>query len=256
MSNSLNTQWGALSFPIPPGDGNDLTKLDPARDIILDLLEAALNSELSDAWNAVCVPLGMPSPVRSKMPGLDDLDTIRQCYGEPPWLSVARSLEPATSDEFTLWQNRITSKWTIDYVLGALEIGDQWKLTDVLIAAGKIIDATVNNGGHKAYATTTRSDGSLQAKQVFFLGGCGFNTVFITSFTLGSAAFSQGGPKYHALTMTLQSTELDSMEAETNSYAGSSVQLNNPASGTRTDAVSDLDTAIAVQPPNPPDPTP
>jgi len=251
--NTLNSSWGSLSMPIAAGSGSDLTALDTARDILLGLLSAALTSELGDAWAAVAAQspnLPIPTPVGSALPALDDLDTMRQRKAAFPLLSVSRSVEPQQEDEFTIWQNRITSKWTIDYVLGPLEIGNQMKMADALTAAGKIIAATIRRGGHKAYATTVidAPSGAVTAKQVLGVGYCGFSTVGITGFIQGAASFSQGGAKYHALTMTLQTTELDSIADDGSSYAGAGITLGNPSNVSKTDADVALDTAVPLKP--------
>jgi len=255
VSDSLAITWGGLSLPAT-AIGTDLASLDPARDILLELFAAALNSELQDAWAAAAggIDLLTPIPVAHKLPALPDLDTMRQAKAAWPMLAVARSIEPNQEDEFTLWQNRITSKWSIDYVLGPLEIGDQLKLGDVLIAAGKIIAAVIRNGGHKAYAATTlvtptTGDPLTCAKQVLGpgTGCCGFSTIGISSFICGAAAFSQGGPKYHALTMTLQTTELDSIsDADAVLYTGASIAFGEDLDQPEPGVVVNLDTAIPL----------
>jgi hypothetical protein len=87
------------------------------------------------------------------------------------------------------------------------------------------------------------------AKQVLGPGDdcCGFSTVKISSFICGAAAFSQGGPKYHALTMTLQTTELDSISsADAVPYAGASWTVGEDIDETETGVVIDIDTSIAL----------
>ena len=244
MSTSLDNTWGALSFPIPVAAGSaDLTALDPARDILLALLSAAITYELTPAWTVASAGTKLAVPVASTLPALDDLDTMRQRGASFPMLAVTRSSDPQTEDEFTLWQNRITSKWTIDYVLGPLEVGDQLKLGDALTAAGKVVAGTIRAGGHKAYATTAGPASTVTAKQVFGpgVGLCGFSTIGITSYIQGAAAFSQGGPKYHALTMTLQTTELDSIPDPSVPYTGQSVTIDGGP-------VLSIDTAVPFQP--------
>jgi len=241
MSTSLDNTWGALTFPIPVGTDGSFSALDPARDILLGLLSAAISFELGSAWPAACADTNLDTPIGSTLPGLDDLDTMRQRGAKFPLLSVSRSSDPQTGDEFTLWQNRITSKWTIDYVLGPLEVGDQLKLADVLTAVAKICSATINNGGHKAYATSAGPDGTVTAKQVLGKGGCEFSLLWISSFIQGAAAFSQGGPKYHAMTMTLTTHELDSIADEGVAYRGAAASIDGgPVLG--------INTAVPFQP--------
>jgi hypothetical protein len=243
MSTSLDNTWGALSFPIPVGVSGDLTALDPARDILLALLSAAITYELTPAWTVASAGTDLAVPVASVLPALDDLDTMRQRGATFPMLAVSRSTDPQTEDEFTLWQNRITSKWTIDYVLGPLEIGDQLKLCDALTAAGKVIAGTIRAGGHKAFATSAGPVNTVTAKQVFGpgVGLCSFSTVGITSYIQGAAAISAGGPKYHALTMTLQTTELDSIADEGVPYTGQAATIDGGP-------VLSIDTAVPLQP--------
>ncbi len=261
--NTIGGTYGALSLPLAATGDSDLTGLDPARDILLDLFEAALNDELGVAWTFAAASFDGEDatlfgelPVGSKLPALVDLATMRQRKASYPLLAVSRKDEPQKQDEFTLWQNRIVSNWSIDYVLGPLEIGDQLKLADVLTAAGKILAKTVNEGGHKAYATTQTATvnppltAPVCAKQVFGtgVGLCGFSSLHITSFTAGAAAFVKDGPKYHALTMTLQTTELDSMADNAPAYQGANYTLGT---GTDEGVIPDLlklDTSIPLQP--------
>jgi hypothetical protein len=257
VTDSLSNTWGSLTFPIPAADTN-LSSLDPARDILLDLFEAALNSELQDAWDmaAGSVDVLARTPVADKLAALPDLDAMRQRKAAFPLLAVARSHEPNAEDEFALWQNRITSKWSIDYVLGPLDVGDQMRLGDVLVAAGKIIPAVIRNGGHKAYATTTlvtptTGDPLVCAKKVFGPGAgcCGFSTLKVTSFIFGAAAFSQGGPKYHALSMTLETTELDSIsEADAVDYTGTAATFGEDLDAAPIEPVVlvEIDTSIPL----------
>lgn len=223
MADTLNSSWGALTLPIPAQPGLDLAGLDPARDILLDLFAAALTSELQGVFDRATMGTELRNVVGDKLPVFDDVETIRQRKCALPWLSVSRSVEPNQEDEFTLWQNRITSRWTIDYVLGPLGIGDQIKLGDVLVAAARVIAATIRNGGHKAYAAT-----GAFAKQVLGPGAglCGFSTIAVTSFITGAAAFAQAGPKYHAMTMTLTTTELDSIAGSAPAMTGAIVTID------------------------------
>lgn len=245
MTTSLDNTWGALSFPIPAGVGTaDLTALDPARDILLALLAAAITYELTPAWQVATAGTDLTVPVASRLPALDDLDTMRQRGATFPMLAVARSGDPQLGDEFTLWQNRITSKWTIDYVLGPLEIGNQMKLGDVLTAVNKICAGTIRAGGHKAYATSAGPNGTVTAKQVLGpgVGLCGFSTISDPSSIQGAAAFSAGGPKYHAMTMTVTTTELDSIPSTAATpYQGAAIAVDGGP-------VLNIDTAVPLQP--------
>jgi hypothetical protein len=212
MSDSLYRQWGAVALPLAATSEADLSSLDPARDILLELFAAALISELTPRWaNAVAgTPLVGNQPVQSKLPAIPDLDAMRQVYQAFPLLAVGRTDDPQTEDELTLWQNRITSRWSVNYILGPLELGNQLKLGDVLTEAARILSSVLHAGGHKAYATTT-NEGQVFAKQVLGAGAscCYFSTLKVVNFMQGAAAFSQGGPKYHALTYLLETTELE-----------------------------------------------
>jgi hypothetical protein len=246
VSDSLGSSWGDLKLPLTTLSDTDFSDLDPARDILLALLTAAITSELSPVWDLGSTGSGLIAPVGTSMPALDDLEAMRQAAVKFPVLSVSRSVEPQQEDEFTLWQDRITSRWVIDYVLAPFAIGHKIKMADTLTAVARIIAATIRNGGHKAYAKTTvytPTSGTplVSAKQVLgpVVGGCGFSTVAITSFTQGAAAFSQTGAKYHALTMTLTTTELDSFEPATVAFTGTKVTLD-------AGPVISIDTAIAL----------
>jgi hypothetical protein len=208
---SLFRKFGAVSFPLATTGDTSFAALDPGRDILLELLADALVSELTPVWTAATAgtPLAGTTPVTQKLPELPDLSAVQQVAVAFPLLAVSRTGDPIQIEEYTIAQDRLTSRWEVDYILGPLDIGNQIKLQDVLIAAAKIIGLTIHAGGHLAHETQ-ESSGQLFAKLVLGEGdGCAcFSTCRVVDAQIGSASLAEGGPKYHACTLTLETTEL------------------------------------------------
>lgn len=202
---SLYEKFGALGLPLADSTAGTFTSLDPGRDVLLNVFAAALNDELAAVWTAALLtPLENSAPVKTKFglePNQDLLGSTKVTF---PALFVYRSTETAATDEHTLWQERITQPWGVDYMLGPLTAGDDRKFRDVLIAAVKIIKLTVRRGGHRAYAETNGV-----ANLVLIGPPTGFSTVRVVNFQLGRASFSEAGPAYHSLSLRLETTELD-----------------------------------------------
>lgn len=208
---SLYRGYGKLSLPLATTGEKDLTSLDPARDILLELFAAALGAELLPRWAAAIVgtPLAGQAVVAAKFPLFPDAVFLNQVATEWPLLAVYRSDDPEVFDEHTLWEQRVTCKWGADYCLGPLDVGNSAKLTDVLRAVPRILENVIREGGHRAYATQNNVN-SVFTKQVLGQGDgcCGFSTIRIVQAISGSAAFAQGGPKYHCASVVLETTEL------------------------------------------------
>lgn len=206
---SLYESLGALSLPEAATGETTLTSLDPARDILLDLLAAALNAELLARWLDANegTALANANVVQTKVPRPPSLQDLRSVKTDFPALFVYRSEEPARVDEVTLAQERVVQRWGIDLVLAPTDAGDQRKLRDVLTAAAKVIVLTIERGGHKAY----RQAANGTAEIVLLGGGAGFSRVTVADFRLGQASFAQrgdpAGPLYHALSLALETWE-------------------------------------------------
>lgn len=228
-ADSLFRSFGAVELPLSDTGAADFNALNPGRAILLELLAAALVAELTPIWTDAVdsTPLEGTTPVTSKLPDVPDLETVQQVAEFYPLLAVGETGDAQTVDEFTLWQSRITKRWEVDYILGPLEVGNRLKLQDVLGAAQKIIVLTISAGGHRAYQTQTNGNHTF-AKQVLGPGDglAGFSTVRIVEGRIGSASLSENGPKYHALTLILETTELDGpTSGEHAPYMGSTIEL-------------------------------
>lgn len=249
-ADSLHSGFGAIRVPLAETGEQDLSSLDPARDILLDLFKAALIAEITPRWaDAVAgTPLRKSAPVETIFPEFPEQVFLQQQECKWPMLAVYRSDDAETFDQFTLWERRITAKWGVDYCLGPLELGNYIKLGSLLTLVPRIIDRVIEEGGHRAYATQAVGN-STQAKRVFgkFAGCCGFSAIRVVESRSGSAAFAQGGPKYHCASVVLETVELEQSPSEglAPRYQGSSVTLET-GDPTGLAPVIVADTAIPV----------
>lgn len=204
---SLYRDVGALRLPLLTTGVRDLAPLDPARDIMLALFASAIADELQPVWEAACAGTKLAnaeSPVRRRYPWAPDPKLLTQTETKFPALYVYRHETPVTIEPFTLWQRRVRGRWGVDYFLGALDIGAHGRLSDILIAVGKIVDQVIEDGGHDSYESGARALGNVG------LGTCGFSTVELIDFRAGGARFADGdkpGPTYLACSITLETTE-------------------------------------------------
>lgn len=227
MSRSLYESIGGLTFPVPASVTPTLVSLDPARDILLDLLAAAINFELGARWTqAVTGTLLKDSttPVADKLPTGPSAEIVKQRKEAWPLLCVYRTEDPATVEQFTLHEDRLTQRWGVDYILCPLDAGDDRRLRDILTAVAKCIVLTIRAGGHAAYQADPDSGLPIA---VLGQGGCGFSSIRVVDFRLGRASFAVnaqqnavGGVVYHAMSMTLETTE------NTSSVAGGDPALD------------------------------
>lgn len=206
---SLYRKFGALELPLAESRQTDLAHLDPARDILLDLFAAALNSELEPVWRwpAAFTALSGSTPVQQKLPSLPEADVLAQVKTGWPLLSVGREEFPRRED-YLLYQDKLLCRWDVSYILAPLTADNQMKIRDVLQAVVKIVTMVIREGGHRAYRTET-VNGVPRASVVLYDGDecCKFLSLELTEAELGPAQFVKDGPKYHAASMTLQSVE-------------------------------------------------
>ena len=228
---SLYRKLGGLDLPAVVGDAPDgtLAGLDPGRDILLNLLKAALNAELGGAWGACTTgtPLsGAATPVMTAIPFIPDANTLLQEKLTWPVLCVYRAEDQEGAfSEFTLSKQQYVSKIAVDYLLGPLTLGDYRKLGDVLVLAAKTIALTIRRGGHPAYKAVsdiTFPDGSTKPNNgnaVGVLGswdgGAGFSIIKLQRVMGGQAQLVKANesPKYLALSMMLEVTEISDFSA-------------------------------------------
>jgi hypothetical protein len=228
-ANSLHRSFGKLELPLAVTRETDFSSLDPARDILLDLFAAALTAELLPRWQHATetTPLWGKAVVQTKFPEFPEQVFLQQVAVEWPLLAVYRSDAAETFDEHTLWEERVTGRWGVDYCIGPLEVGNYVKLSEVLRAVPRILEGVIRTGGHLAYATQTNVNSTF-VKQVFGKGDgcCGFSTIRVVEAISGSAAFAQGGPKFHCASVVIETTELSALNAGVAPpYTGSSFTL-------------------------------
>lgn len=210
-TDSVFRKFGALSFPLDASTESHLGALDPARDILLDLFAAAITSELEPVWSAAvsdCDILVETSPVTQKLPAVPTPEALGQMKTGWPLLCVSRATQAAQFADMTLEVRGVTQRWDVDYILCPLALGNLLRIQDVLQAVGKAVDLTIEQGGHRAYRTQQAGNVTLPAN---VLGSgpncCGFWRCAVVEMALGPASFSQGGPKYYACGLTLETIE-------------------------------------------------
>lgn len=237
-ANSLYQRLGGTSFPLAPsstlpgGSRADLLEADPAADILLDLLAAAITAELEPRWASVAneTKLHNKRPVEQKLPELADLEALRQTSVAFPLLAVERNESPVAVEPYDLEQVKETWRWDVDYILGPLALGSASKLRPVLRAVARAMVLTIREGGHLAYAVA--GDG-IYPKSVFGKGDgcCDFSSIRVVEYRVGVAQASADGPKFHAASMTLETVELSAPVAggipSLGTYQGTSVTLRS-----------------------------
>lgn len=206
---SLNRKFGRLELPLSETGDSDLSALDPAREILLDCLAAAINCELEPRWAAAVrgTPLEGTSPVEFKFPALLSEETLQQIKPAWPMLAVSRKQLPNKREPISLEYSKLTDRWDVDYVLGPLSLTSSLKVIDALSFVEKVIILTIERRGHKAYAT----DSNGYARSVLADDGsdtCGFHAIRVTESVKGAGAFAQDAPKYNALGLTLETEEI------------------------------------------------
>jgi hypothetical protein len=231
VADSLHSGFGKVRVPLAATGEQDLASIDPARDILLDLFAAALIAEVTPRWESARrgTPLAGKAVVEQKFPEFPEQIFLQQTGTAWPMLAVYRSDDAETFDEFTLWQERVTCKWGVDYCIGPLEFGNFVKLNAILTLVPRIIERVIREGGHRAYATQQVGN-AVQTKQVFgtFDGCCGFSTIRVVQSQTGSAAFAQGGPKFHCASVVLETTELSTQsDGLAPPYLGTSITIES-----------------------------
>lgn len=205
MADSLLVQVGNTVLPSKASDvaaDQSLAPLDPARDVLLACLAAAIVFELGPAWDVVTSgidSLAGVSPVADTWPGSPTPDVVLQRKTAFPCLFLARD-GLATYDDFTLARRRRTQIWGLHYIMSPVTIGDRRRIDDALKFIGDVAQATIERGGHEAYSGGSRA-----------LAEIGFSTLRLVSTQSGQARFAEGetaAPIYNALSCILESTEI------------------------------------------------
>jgi hypothetical protein len=202
---SLYRTVGQLELPVVAGDVTDaqlFSALDPGADILRGLFVAAINAELTAAWNVARVGtvLAARAPVEDSVYQLPDKSLLREAKFNFPLLAVYR--EEGTFTEHTLDQDEETTTWGVDYILGPLTPEDFRRLAAVMNAVRAVILLTIRMRGHPAYRS-----GELQ----FFPGRGHFASVALKSYKQGAATW---GPEGEGQVVYVLSMQLETREHE------------------------------------------
>lgn len=215
MSDSDRTfaTFGDLELPVRAADISEsgLAALDPSRDLLLELFQAAINADLGEAFAAAREPLGYREqlgelPVSDVLPGEPTEQNMRQRVGRFPLLALHRS-GVGQYAMHTLELGRLTQPWSLHYILGPLDIIEGRQLKDICVAVAKVVATAIRKRGHQAFM-----DGALQ----FFGSGSPGRFSPLTSVRIvshegpGQAVFGDpnGATMYWAIEMQLETTEL------------------------------------------------
>lgn len=161
---SMYQQLGGLELPVQPSTigATGLASLDPARDRLLELFAAAINSELTDAWTAALNNVGGPRPKLGELPVMDKLPDepteshLTQRATGFPLLAIHR-MGIGTYDQQTLEITKLTQPWALHYILGPLDLIDGRQLKDICVAVAKVVALVIRKRGHASY-----QNGALQ----------------------------------------------------------------------------------------------
>lgn len=235
---TINQRSGDLSFPIDATSvTTTLVALDPARVQLMGLFKAAINAEFGTVWTKVVATLPAGHHLRGTQPVQDTLEmepshktmVERKCAF--PLLCVYRAGE-ATIDQRTLFVDQLLDKWSVDYILGPLDVGAVRKVQDICVAILKLIRAVVYRRGHPAYES-----GALQ----FFPGKGGFASIEVKRHSgPGQAKFAgdDSGTIYYALSVGLDTAEtLEELASEAGDFEATDYSV---AVGNATELVPDM----------------
>ncbi len=205
---SLGERFGTLSLPVDVPAvkaARTLTVLDPGRRLLCNLFQAAIRAELQEAWRQACA--GVPSEEKfdTTDPCADviELEPTANAMGQRqaafPLLAVYRSGE-GQYETHTVYTDKLTQPWTVDWILGPATIARAFPLTDAAVAISKIINRVLSRSGHPAY-----EDGALQ-----FGANTNFAAIRLVSHEgPGQARFAgdDNGTVYWAITLKLETVE-------------------------------------------------
>lgn len=213
-STSLHQRLGSLSLPPDVGtieSAGTLTSLDPARRILADLFRAAINAELAEAWTAAVGNRFLPDgPVSSELPVADVLELeptkahMQSRQSGFPLLAIYRS-GTAEYQPFNMDELRLVQPWTLDWILGPVDIAQKFSLGDMAVAVAKTVALVIRQQGHPSY-----QGGALQ----FGDEASGIASIrMVRHVGPGIARFAaeESGDSYWAITMELETIEYSDM---------------------------------------------
>jgi len=204
--NSVYKRIGAIQLPL---DGASVTPTgvipDPALDALLALFKAAINDELAQAWGQAAdgTPMAGKSPVQDTLP----LEPSSKVFSERkpafPLLSLHRS-GPAEYAEHTLWIEKRTQQWELNYFLDALRVDHLHRVWAALTFVPTIVSSVIRHRGHKAYLA-----GASQFGPTTGVGA--LSSIRLMRHESGTAKFAsdEASPAYAACTMTIETVELE-----------------------------------------------
>jgi hypothetical protein len=209
----MTTRIGAFSLPESIDGAGGLDELNPARDVLLRLFCAAIVADLDRAWRAATVGTTREGTcvVGTALPLAPTPQVMGQLKVEFPLVACYRTGQ-AQHDEHTLYEGRRTQRWGVDYVLGPLTASELRQVGDVLDGVAASILRALRLQGHPSHDGGRvqfggrHSDGS---------GGAQLSTIRVVSDEQGPAEFASSGRDeslYHALSLTLETTELVTVE--------------------------------------------
>jgi hypothetical protein len=232
-ADSVFERLGDLEFPFrapAPGALGGLASLDPSRDLLLELFQSAINSELGPAWAQVIGNLGGQrenlglQPVSDVLPEEPTEQLLRQRKSTFPLLAIHRS-GTATYESFTLEITRLVQPWTLHYILGPLDIIDGRQLKDICVAVAKLVALVIRKRGHQSFqGGALQFFGELAADQPSPLS----SLRLVNHEGPGQAVFGSdgGATMYWAIEMHLESGEISSYVEDGQACALDAADIN------------------------------
>jgi len=216
---SMFERIGGLELPARASliANQSLAPLDPGRDLLLALFEAAINSELADAWRAATSGNSFYDnllPVQDTLPCEPTEKLLTQRKTGFPLLAIHRS-GSGRYEPHTLELTRLIQPWTLHYILGPLDAIDQRKLLDVCVAIAKIVALVIRRRGHASFEAGALQFFSVDAADPFRAPA--FTSLRIVSHEgPGQAAFGgeASAVTYWAIEMALETTELSGHDSD------------------------------------------
>lgn len=203
--NSIYRRLGGTQFPFSAEDIDDveLSIPDPSQDTLLALFQAAINDELTAAFQkvAAATPLAGKLPVADIWPGQLTPQVMKERKSVFPILAVYRTGVP-TWTERTLDVLQLNQDWGVDYVLGPLDAGPHQRVGRILQYVIVLLQSVLWQRGHKAYQNGDTQFGDPNS----------LSMAWIESHEFGQAKFvgDDSGVIYHALSAKMSTIEVDS----------------------------------------------
>lgn len=161
MTQSIHNGFGATRFPLPTVTTG--AELDPGAESLLRLLEAAINADAGDAWRSVLgiLPPGHflskyeNKPVGTASRTEVSIQNMAQFVARWPLLAVYREGEP-TFEPCTTSFGYLVQNWSVDYIIGPLDPGDQKIIGSLCNPIARLIRTVLHHGYHPAYQNGVR----------------------------------------------------------------------------------------------------